>query len=103
MFFQPDIELLASALRMKTRNFIDRYLHLDTDGIYALKSTPCAFLGPDNRCSVYEHRPKACREYPHTNHRKMHNKLDLALRNLPICPAVGMVLERLAIHYQVGA
>ncbi len=24
----------------------------------------CRFLGPDNRCTVYEHRPVACREHP---------------------------------------
>ncbi len=29
--------------------------------------SPCPFLGDDNYCSVYEARPKACREYPHTD------------------------------------
>lgn len=101
MFFQSDIEQLAEALRVKPRQFIDRYLRLDTDGIYALQSIPCPFLGADNRCSVYEYRPKACREYPHTDHRKMHNKLDLAFNNLPICPAVSVILERIARHYQI--
>ncbi|MBI4523954.1 MAG: YkgJ family cysteine cluster protein [Deltaproteobacteria bacterium] len=24
----------------------------------------CYFLGPDNRCTIYEHRPVTCREYP---------------------------------------
>jgi Fe-S-cluster containining protein len=28
---------------------------------------PCAFLGEDRRCSVYEHRPSACRRYHSTS------------------------------------
>lgn len=99
MFFEKDIERLASHLGMKTGDFIKKYLFLDTDGIYALRKTPCPFLGADNYCSVYEHRPKACREYPHTNHRKMVTKLHLALKNTEICPAVEKVLERIEQHY----
>jgi len=99
MFFEKDIERLASYLKMKSSDFISQYLFLDTDGIYALKSSPCPFLGADNYCSVYENRPKACREYPHTNHRKMISKLDLALKNSEICPAVENILERLKAVY----
>ena len=28
------------------------------------KSTPCPFLGQDNRCTIYETRPIMCRSYP---------------------------------------
>jgi Fe-S-cluster containining protein len=28
------------------------------------KGRACMFLGADNRCTVYEHRPVACREHP---------------------------------------
>ena len=101
MFFDKDIERLASHLRMKPGDFVEQYLHLDTDGIYALKSSPCPFLGTDNYCSVYEHRPKACREYPHTQHRKMINKPNLAVKNTEICPAVVSILENIAKSYNV--
>jgi len=99
MFFEKDIERLAAHFRMKTGDFIKKYLFLDTDGIYALKKAPCPFLGADNYCSVYDYRPKACREYPHTNHRKMITKLNLALKNTEICPAVEHILERMEEHY----
>jgi len=95
MFFDKDIERLAAHLRMKPGAFIEQYLFLDTDGIYALKHTPCPFLGADRYCSVYEYRPKACREFPHTQHRKMVQKLDLAVTNSSICPAVFHILEML--------
>ena len=95
MFFEKDIERLSSHLKLKPGTFIDRYLFLDTDGIYALKQTPCPFLGSDNYCSVYNERPKACREFPHTNHRKMHTHLHLASKNAEICPAVFEILQKL--------
>ena len=71
IFYQNDIERLSRALRIKPGEFIDKYLSIDDDRDYVLKSSPCPFLGPENYCSVYEDRPKACREYPHTNRKKM--------------------------------
>lgn len=97
MLFEKDIERLSKHLKMKPGKFIEQFLYLDTDGIYAFKQTPCPFLGGDNFCSVYEHRPKACREYPHTNMRKMHTLLSLAEKNLSICPAVAQILQRIEI------
>lgn len=95
MFFEKDIDRLAKFLRMRTTAFIEQYLERDTDGIYALKSTPCTFLGSDNYCTVYDARPKACREFPHTNHRKMIGKMNLAEKNLEVCPAVNLIIEKI--------
>lgn len=97
MLFEKDIERLSQHLNIKPGDFTSKYLFLDTDGIYAFKQTPCPFLGNDNYCSVYEHRPKACREYPHTNQRKMHTLLNLAEKNAEICPAVLEMLKRIEI------
>lgn len=95
MLFEKDIERLASHLKLRLGQFVEQYLFLDTDGIYAFKQTPCPFLGSDNYCTVYDHRPKACREYPHTNQRKMHTLLRLAETNASICPAVFEILKRI--------
>jgi Fe-S-cluster containining protein len=65
-----------------------------------LQSTPCPFLGPDNYCSVYEQRPKACREYPHTDRRRQKQLLELNLKNAQMCPAVHDIMERLEAHYR---
>ena len=94
MLFEKDIERLAGALKMRIGAFVETYLYLDTDGLYALKQTPCPFLGVDNYCSVYDARPKACREYPHTNQRKMHTLISLAEKNMSICPAVLEIIKR---------
>lgn len=95
MLFERDIERISSHLKLKPGSFVDQYLYLDTDGIYAFKATPCPFLGNDNHCSIYDHRPKACREYPHTNQRKMHTLLRLAETNASICPAVMQILLKI--------
>ncbi len=95
IFYQTDIERVAKFLRLKPGDFITRYLRVDEDSDYVLKSSPCPFLTASNHCSVYEYRPKACREYPHTDRRKMIQVLDLTYRNTLVCPAVLAIVERL--------
>jgi len=95
IFYQNDIERVGKALRMKPGDFIDAYLRVDEDDDYVLKSAPCPFLGADNHCSVYEDRPKACREYPHTDRKKMVQIMDLTYKNTLVCPAVFEIVERL--------
>ncbi|HWA35516.1 MAG TPA: YkgJ family cysteine cluster protein [Cyclobacteriaceae bacterium] len=95
IFYQNDIERVAKALRMKPGEFIERYLHVDADKDYVLNVAPCPFLLPDNYCAVYRDRPKACREYPHTNRKKMVQIMDLTYKNTLVCPAVSEMVERL--------
>jgi len=95
LFTNADINRIARVLRMKPRNFIESYLRVDEDGDHVLQRLPCPFLHTDNTCSIYEHRPKACREYPHTTQRKFHNYASLHLKNVAICPAAYRVVERL--------
>jgi hypothetical protein len=80
---------------MKPGDFIDKYLRVDEDKDLVLKSSPCAFLGSDNYCAIYESRPKACREYPHTDRKKMVQIMDLTHKNTLVCPAVLEMVERL--------
>lgn len=95
IFYQTDIERAAKALRIKPGDFIERFLHVDEDKDFVLKSAPCPFLGPDNYCSIYEDRPKACREYPHTDRKKMVQIMELTAKNTQVCPAVFEMVERL--------
>jgi Fe-S-cluster containining protein len=99
LFLQKDIETLAKHLKLKPGDFIKQYLHMDEDGDFVLNVLPCPFLGADNYCSVYEARPNACREYPHTNQRKMHTIFKETLNNTLICPAVFQILEKLKSVY----
>ena len=95
IFYPNDIERVARALRIKPGEFIEKYLRVDEDRDYVLKSSPCPFLASDNTCLVYEDRPKACREYPHTDRKKMVQIMDLTHKNTLVCPAVFEMVERL--------
>jgi len=95
IFYQTDIARASKFLRLKPGDFIEKYLRVDEDHDYVLKSSPCAFLGTDNYCSIYDARPKACREYPHTDRRKMVQIIDLTYKNTMVCPAVLEMVERL--------
>jgi Fe-S-cluster containining protein len=90
-----DIDKIAKALRTKPSEVVAKYLEIDEDNDYVYRQQPCPFLGPDNYCSIYNDRPKACREYPHTDRRKMQQIFDLTIKNSKVCPAVYLVLERL--------
>lgn len=95
LFTDADIVRIAKSLRLKPQQFIEQYLQVDEDKDYVLQLLPCPFLGADNYCTIYEIRPKACREYPHTNRRKFHQISDITLKNLPICPAAYNIVEEM--------
>lgn len=90
-----DLEKMAKALRIKTTDLIDKYLRIDEDNDMVFQSMPCPFLGADNYCSIYESRPKACREYPHTDRKKFYQIYNLSIKNAYTCPIVFEVLEEI--------
>ncbi len=95
IFTNKDIERMAAHFKIKVVEFYDKYLQTDEEGDQVLQSSPCPFLGEDNKCKVYDIRPKACREYPHTNRKRMHQILDLTATNSRICPAVAKIVEKI--------
>ncbi len=97
IFYQRDIERLAKHFRIRPSEFIEQYLHIDEENDYVLNSTPCPFLGDDNYCSVYDSRPTACSEYPHTDRKRVQQLFDLTLKNASVCPAVFDILEKIRL------
>lgn len=92
---ETDIDRLASHLKLKSSVFIKDYLRIDEDKDFVFKSMPCPFLMEDNFCIVYKSRPKACREYPHTNQKNMRSILDLCVKNTETCPVVENILQKM--------
>lgn len=93
--YDKDVERLAKHFKLKPSQFVDQYLYIDDEGDYVFQQTPCPFLLNDNYCMAYESRPKACREYPHTDRKRFHQILNLTLKNTEVCPAVFDVVEKL--------
>jgi uncharacterized protein len=95
LFTSADIERIAKFLKMKTQKFIDQYLRIDEDNDYVLQQVPCTFLDHENYCMIYDVRPKACREFPHTDRKKFQQISHLTLKNVAICPAAYEVVEEM--------
>ncbi len=95
LFTSKDVSRIAKHFRMKPGQFVDQYLREDEDSDYVLKQSPCAFLGDDNYCSIYDVRPKACSEYPLTGMRGQKKMLPLLMQNATICPAVESIVDQL--------
>lgn len=94
LFTDGDIDRIAKHLNMRPGEFTETYLRIDEDEDFVLKSVPCQFLLSDNRCAIYDVRPKACREYPHTHQKRQHSILHLTKKNIAICPAAERIVER---------
>ncbi len=95
-FKQPDIKRISKVLGMKEGDFASRYLRMDQDGDYVVKSSPCPFLEENNMCQIYEDRPSDCRRYPYTDEDVLIKRVALTLKNSTVCPATFMVLQQLA-------
>ncbi|MDN6279952.1 MAG: YkgJ family cysteine cluster protein [Psychroflexus sp.] len=95
LFTNKDIERIAKHLKMKPSQFIETYLRIDEDHDYVLQELPCPFLAADNYCLIYDVRPKACAEFPHTDRKKFHQINHLTLKNTAVCPAAYQIVEKM--------
>ena len=96
IFRDADIRRIAKQLKIKESKLISDLLKMDEDGDFVLKSSPCYFLNSDNTCSIYEFRPLACKEYPHTDRKNMFQILDLTLKNTLVCPVVSRIVSQIS-------
>lgn len=95
LFVEKDIERISKHLRMKPAEFESKFLLTDEDQDKVLQDLPCWFLNTDNTCSIYEVRPKACREFPHTDRKKIYQINHLTVKNTLICPAAFEFVEQI--------
>jgi Fe-S-cluster containining protein len=89
-----DAERLARRLGMKPAEFKRRYVKFDERQEGYLASTPCPFL-KENICSVYEDRPKACRDFPYLHEPGFRTRMITFIENTATCPIVYNTCEQL--------
>ena len=95
LYTEKDIDRIAKHLRMKPADFEQKFLRVDEDNDKVLQNLLCFFLNEDNTCSIYEVRPKACKEYPHTDRKKIYQINHLTIKNILICPAAYIFVEKI--------
>ena len=104
MFTYKDIERISKKLKMKVADFVAQYLRIDEDDYHVLQTSPCPFLDlNDNMCFIYDVRPKACSEYPHTNRKKFIQLTNLTIKNTEVCPATYRIVEELKKRLPINA
>ena len=101
LFTRIDIDRISKHLKIKASVFQEKYLRTDEDGDEVLQQVPCTFLGADNFCSIYDVRPKACREYPHTDRKKFQQLGALTIKNTFVCPAAYNIVEEMKRRIKV--
>ena len=100
IFTERDTDRISKHLKMKVVDFKNQYLESDKDDFMVLKTAPCSFFDEkDNTCFIYDVRPKACSEYPHTNRKKFIQITDLTISNTEVCPATFNIVEALKKHF----
>ena len=92
----PDVKRISKHLGLRESEFIEKYLRVDEDGDFVVKTTPCPFLAADNTCSVYEVRPSDCARFPYTDEDVIVKRQSLTLKNASFCPITFYVLDKLA-------
>ncbi|MDA3957693.1 YkgJ family cysteine cluster protein [Oceanispirochaeta sp.] len=92
---ERDINRLSRSLKMRPGSFTETYLKVDEEADYIFKNMPCPFIQNDNLCMVYQERPDACRNFPHTDGMSFKKYSSQMLENTRICPAVYLRFERM--------
>ena len=62
-----------------------------------MKQIPCPFLD-GNLCTIYDDRPKDCRDFPHLHKRDMRSRSIALIENAELCPIVFNTLQRLKMR-----
>lgn len=96
-----DVERLAAGLGSTPSTVAEQYLTRNDEGNLTFNRCPCPFL-VGNRCRAYEHRPEACRSYPHLQKEGFVFRLAQAVCNCSVCPIVFNVFEWLKIELWHG-
>ncbi len=76
-----EIDRISVAAGIDLYDFMKDYLVRADDGRFLMKKTcPCAFLGKDNRCTIWKDRPQICDDFPYAVSMFM-SRVYLALTN----------------------
>ncbi len=94
---RADIIRIANHLEMKPKEFVEKWLYKEEEsGDWVNKTQPCQFLNlKNNKCSIYEVRPKDCKEFPHHNKKPFDAYTETFVGNINRCPATNLLVTRL--------
>ena len=94
-------EILSARLDISLPLLKEKYIEESQQGRMIINTIPCHFL-QDNKCTVYEHRFKECREFPHLHKPGFIKRFPGTLMHYGRCPIIFNVIESLKtlINYE---
>jgi Fe-S-cluster containining protein len=84
---------LARCRGLEIEAFRSRYLAREGDSAWVIDARPCPFLD-HGTCSVYDHRPEACRGYPYIEG-NVRSRMPDIIERAGVCPITFEMLEQL--------
>jgi Fe-S-cluster containining protein len=93
VFNKTDIRRIAPVIGLSESRMETEFLQADHEGDFIPKTKPCPFLEADNRCRIYDVRPKSCRGFPHTDHPEFWNRHARMAGNAKACPAALEIVD----------
>ena len=95
-YTNSDIRRISAHLAMTAEEFRKKWLYKDRNGDWINKTQPCQFLNlDDNKCSIYEVRPKDCAGFPHHTKKRMIDYMHVFKQNIEYCPATYRMVEKM--------
>ena len=92
---QEDIKKCCEGIGFSVSQFKRKYLKLEKEQRkLVFKEKPCPFL-KNKLCSIYSHRPKDCKSFPHLHKKEFIFRLWGVVENCSFCPIVFNVYEQL--------
>ncbi|HUQ66336.1 MAG TPA: YkgJ family cysteine cluster protein [Flavitalea sp.] len=93
-YTRSDLVRISSHTGMTVDQFQKKYLLKDRQGDWINRTQPCQFLNlDDNKCSIYEVRPRDCAGFPHHTRKRMIDYMHVFKQNIEFCPATYRVVE----------
>lgn len=94
-----DIRRIARRLKVSADAFAREHVALADDGVLQFAQKPCPLLGSDGKCTVYEDRPQACRDFPYLHLPHVRSRSITLREAVDECPIVGEVWGEMKRRY----
>lgn len=88
-----DVQLMANGLQISEAGLLKKTKPEDSKCV-SFRELPCPML-KENKCTVYEYRPRDCREYPHLDKPDFIGGSIGTIENYGTCPIIYNVYNRL--------
>lgn len=93
-YSRKDMVRISAHIGITIDAFKLKYLRKDRQGDWINRQQPCQFLNlEDNKCSIYEVRPRDCAGFPHHTRKKMVDYIHVFKQNIEYCPATYRVVQ----------